>query len=150
MFKWILVVIIFPLTGCVHNQLASTTDSKRDPAQVQSQNMSFLCSRNDSGQARESFQVFSSGEVKYDLMTKDLPMEGRGPISANWISKNVVVLSGRWISDMVCGPPSSCEFSYFTIYLHKTGSGLEVKTYYRHPEGTWRSENSSISCKVTQ
>lgn len=149
MFKWVFVAFIF--SGCAHNQKTMAVDSQREPAQiVQPEKISFLCKRNGASNDQESFQLVNTGEVKYDLLMNNLPMEGRGPIAASWISKNVVVLSGRWITDMVCGPPSSCEFHYFSIYLHKTGAGLEITTHYRHPEGIWRSESAPLNCKVSQ
>jgi hypothetical protein len=151
--KYALMTIVFVFCGCAHDQLVLKSAAERQPAQAQAegqgQNISFVC-QHGASEEQESFQVSSDNAVKYNLLTKNLPMEARGPIASNWISKNVLVLSGRWISDMICGPPSSCEYRYFTIYLHKVGSGLEITTYYRHPENTWKSESTPVTCKVSQ
>jgi hypothetical protein len=149
MIKWVFIPLFF--IGCAHNQKTSIVESQREPAQViQPEKISFLCKLRGGGDDQESFQLSATGEVKYDLLTNKIPMEGRGPIAASWISKNVVVLSGRWLTDIVCGPPSSCEFHYFSIHLHKTGAGLEITTHYRHPESIWRLESTPLNCRVSQ
>lgn len=143
----ILLFAVVVATACGHTQSFRSERSSRKPAQVQMPTVSFTCPRGTRGD-QEFFQISSIGEVDYHLETAGLPMGGRGEIHAQWISKNVVVLSGRRTSDAVCSA-GSCEYSYFTVYLHRrTGSGLEVTTHYLHPEAVWRSESSSVSCRV--
>ena len=148
MMKWTLLIFLFVFAGCAHHPPTSATETSREPAQAQGTNVTFSCPRG-AGPGRDIYTVAPSGEVKYEVASNGVSMEIRGPLTSGWISKNVLAISGRWESDIVCGGDSDCVFHYFSIVLHqKTGAGTEITTHYRSQVKTWSSETNPISCQI--
>lgn len=136
------------LTACASAPGKLNINSSRGPAQAaEGQDVILKCIFHEG--SSDIYKISAEGKVQYDLETSGLAMVGRSAIVGNWLSKNTVVLNGRWSSDAVCSSESSCEYQYFTVFMNlKTGTAHEITTHYVYPEGTWKSEGKTVDCQV--